>query len=509
MKRFLAIILALAMILCLAACSDSQQPDETGKPDNDDPKNPIDVLTNFSVGVSIADVDALVALLRGQDPGLDIENVYFEIGASGDRGLISLGAKLLGEQHDAKLFLSKNDVVLSAPTLLDQNYGTTMENLMAMMGSMGGSFLPMNRYAGSATSVAGILTSLNPEVLANLLGKYYNMLISELKKSGDVEVTSEGGKSVINGTLSADAMATIFVELLEELCKDDEFFELVGPLTGTTAEEFKENFLSEKPDKDTLLAMFKEAWNQYQVSLKIKDLKLTADNIPVAGDLYLSANMNTQGSDRLLSASLAFDIDKGFLNLSVVYMDTEMIGLDIGDGKLDARVNIEGTNAHLTMEATDNSLKGSLEVNGEKVIELEMTVSDTELNARLVAQGTEFVLNVQITESEITGTLTVDGTQMGKATFEKKVKGSKTTLTLKTLELPNVSMDFSEVGLCFYIDTNPSIPAAPTYTDVSTLSQEELQDILQRFMTDNADLVEWISSLGGHTAVGPAIDTRG
>ena len=495
MKRLLAMILALAVIFCLAACSSSNQPETTGKPDSDDPQNPLDVLSNVSMGMSIADVDALISLLGRGDPGLDIENAYFEIGTSDTGALVSLGAKLLDEQHDAKLFLG-DAIVLSAPSLLDQNYGLTVNELMAMLGNS--AVLPKWITAASA--------GLNPEVLVNMLSKYYNMLVSELKKSGDVEVTSEGGLSVINGTLSSDTIAVIYVELIEELCKDDDFFALMALIEGTTADEFKESFLSDKPDKDTLLTQAKHQFGQFQISVKIKNLKLTAENIPVAGDLCVSLNQDTQGGNRPADISLVFDTEKGTLNVSCKDEGTERIGLDIGNGKLDARIDIDDTNAHLTIEVTDTAVKGSLEMNGEKVGELEMTVSETELNVKLIANGSEIILNIKTTDSAVTGTLTVDGEEMGKVAFDKKVEGSKTTLTLKTLEISNASFDFSEVGLCFYIDTNASIPAAPTYTDVSKMSEDELQAVLEKFVTDNEDLVTWISGLfQSETETGPSM----
>lgn len=540
MKRFLALLLALAMLFCLAACGektpDDNKNDGPGKSDKNDPAK----INNVLAGMSIADVDALLTVLSGQDPGLDIENVYFEVGASDKAALLGLGAKLLGEQHDIDLFMGES-FVLSAPSLLDKNYGLTMEGMKSFMegfmNGLSGSIAPGN---GSA---AGMLPALNSEAIAGLVTKYYDLFIDELKKAEGIEVTTQGDKTVINGNLTPAGAATVVVNLTEELSKDDDFFTILGAAMGVSPDEAKQNLLEGKPDAATLITQLTDGFSAMDLSVQIKNLTLGDKNIPMAGELSVSLNQEVETDEvRLAELSLVFDLDKSVVHAFFKDEGTELFGLDIADGKLDLRMNIDGmalkaymevtdsalngyvdmnnqricqmsatfsdtalsfdvtvnmdgTSARLQLNATESSVKGYLEMDGEKMAELDITISDSETNIKLVVAGSEYVVNIKTADNVVTGTLTMDGQEMGKLVFGKKVSGSKTTYTVKTLTVEATTLDLSAAGISFYIDTDANIPAIPSFTDINTLTQDELAAIGDKFLQDNADLVEWISGL--------------
>ena len=173
-----------------------------------------------------------------------------------------------------------------------------------------------------------------------------------------------------------------------------------------------------------------------------------------------------------------------------------MIGLDVADGKLSARFDLDGATGKLEMEVTESAVKAFMEMDGQKVFELNLTFSDTEINLKIVAAESEIVLNVKTEGENVTGTLTMDGQEMGKVTFIKKVEGTKTTLTLGTLTMDAVTIDFTSAGISFFMDTDADLPTAPeSYTDITTLTEDELNGILDKFMTDNAELIEWLGNL--------------
>lgn len=502
MKRFLALLLALVMIFGLAACGEKPNDNDSDKKDPN--KNDPSAISDVLMGVSVADVDALISIFTGADAGLDIEDLYFELGASDKGALLGLGAKLLGEQHDIDLHMGEA-FVLSAPSLLDKNYGITMDGLTAMLESMMGATAPgMGDTAMGGNSVVGMLSTMDPEAVADLLVKYYDLLIAEIKKAEGITATTQDGNTVLNGTMTPAGAATVVVNLLEALCADDDFFALLGTVMGTTADEAKQNFLSGKPDAATLTSQLTNMLTTYELKIKLTDLKLTAENAPVAGMLHVYLDQEVETDEvRPAEIYVAFDFEKGFFNATIKDEGTELAGMDIGDGKLEIRFNIDGASGKLSLAATDSSLKGSLVMNGETLGELDFTFSDTELNFKVVVLRSEYVINIKIDGSNVTGTLKMDGQEMGKLTFSKKESGSKTTLTVKTLTINATEVDFSSAGISFYIDTDANIPAAPSsYTDISKMTEDDLQAVLEKFMTDNADLVEWLQGI----APGPEED---
>ena len=107
------------------------------------------------------------------------------------------------------------------------------------------------------------------------------------------------------------------------------------------------------------------------------------------------------------------------------------------------------------------------------------------------------VLNAKITDTGAEGSITVNEMEMGKIVFAKKVEGTKTTYTLTTLSIQGTAIDFTAGGLSFYVDDNAQVPAKPEYTDVSTMDEAELNAVLDKFATDNADLIALFSDLFG------------
>lgn len=481
MKRFLAVLLALAMICCLAACG-PKPADNTTNPTQPKPNAP--VVGDVLMGLSVADVNALVNILAGGESGMDlsgIKNVYIQTGASQTSGFFGLGANLNNKQYDVNLFMKDlgEAYILSAPALVDKNYGFTMEGLMAMMEEM----------TGAAGAPVGAMGGIDPELAVKVLGRYYEMLLSEIKKANGITVDG----TTINGELNAAAAATIVSNLINAVKNDDEVIGMLASTSGLTVDEFKAEVLEGLPAQADLEYLF----SAYELKIQFTNLKFDEKNVPRSGKIYASVNQEVETEEvRLAEISVDFDFAAGKFNAFVKDEGKEMIGLDVADGKLSARFDMDGATGKLEMEVTESAVKAFMEMDGQKVFELNLTFSDTEINLKIVAAESEIVLNVKTEGENVTGTLTMDGQEMGKVTFIKKVEGTKTTLTLGTLTMDAVTIDFAAAGISFFMDTDAELPTAPeSYTDITTLTEDELNGILDKFMTDNAELIEWLSEL--------------
>lgn len=507
MKRLLALALALVMIFCLAACGEDKKDDDgTTVPTTTAPNTPNvpGLSAGTKVGMSVADLDALLQPLLNGDAGTDVEDLYIEMGASDTSVLLALGAKLLGENIDANLFIGE-DIVLSAPALLDKNYGISMENLMALAENMVGS-------AGAAAP------AIDPEVIIELVGKYCGLLIDGIKNAEGITATEEDGGVVITGTLDSDAIAVIVIDIFEAACADDDFFELMGIMQGVDPDEFKQAFLQSKPSKDELLTQMKAMLAAYEVEVQIENLCLAA-NIPVIADLTVSLNQDVEGGNRPAVIDVAYDLINMTCDFSFLDEGTEIFGLVMGDGEMEMVVNMGDVNMEAKISVTDTGMTGYVKQNGVELasfsfaitengfrasmtsngetMSVELAVTDSSITLSLNMRGSVMEIKAEVTENTAEGTLTMDGQEMGKIVFVKKVEGSKISYTLTTLSVQGTEIDFSEGGLSFYIDTNAEISAAPDYIDITTLDNDELQAVLDKFMTDNADLVEMISGLFG------------
>ena len=497
MKRFLAIALALVMIFCLAACGENKGNDTTtAKPTTAPDGNNGGGLTSieipdFKVGMSVADIDALLAMFVGADMGLDIEDLYLEFGHAGGNTLMSMGANLLNQDYDINVYTGEN-IVISAPALLDKNYGISLQGMTELMNGLTSSMTP-----DMGGSVVGGVANIDTEAAAQLLVKYIPFILDEIKSADGISVTEKGGNTVITGKLDVDAVSEILVNVLEELCKDDNFFAVMGSIQGVSAEEFKQSFLAGKPDKATLLSTLKQSLAYTNLEIKLNNVTLDSDSLPVAVDIEVSLNQDAQGGNRPAYIALAYDLNKGTCSATFKDNGVELFSMEMGDSKFEMSMNVDGVTVRYSMAATSNGFSGYMEQNGQKIMEIALTVTDNSVSFKLNIRGSEILLNAQVSGNTAEGTLSMDGTEVAKVTFDKAVQGNRTSFTLKSITVQGQSIDFSAAGICFYLETDPEIAAAPDFVDISTLDETQLQEILVNFATDNADLIEWISQFMG------------
>ena len=504
MKRFLAILLAVAMLFCLAACQVVNNNEEENKENKENEGNL--TLPSAKVGLSIQDLDALLELFLGADPELDIENLFLEMGTDENSGLLSLGASVKDKDYAVNLFLGEA-LVLSAPELLDKNYGIALadlpgwyESLMtsvqapsveAVMPTLGSAYSSSVAAPNGANSVLGMLEKVDPEEVAALGEKYYDLLISELKTANGISSSTEDGKTVLTGTLNGDALATILVNVIETLFSDDDFFSLLADASGMSASEVKQQLTADKPSKEELLEQAKAAFSQINPTLTVNKIALDANDLPVAVDL--KATLAPDGE----SGTIAFAYDVEAMTLAVnVDVPGAKLNLSAGNGKFDFSTDTQSGKVAVHFETNDSGFSGYMEQNGQKMMEVSLSYTDTEMTFKLNMRGSEMVLNAKISDDTAEGTMTMDGQEMGKVTFDRTVDGSKETLTLNTITIQGQSVDFSEAGISFYVDNNYDMPEAPDYTDITTLDADDFEAIGEAFLEDNADLLEMFSGMG-------------
>lgn len=510
----------------------------------------------FKFGMSIKDPSALLAMILGGEANIDIKNVYIDVTTNESAELVyALGAKLFGKSHNVKLFAGE-DIVLSAPTLLDKNYGISYEALMALYTDMIG-----NASAGSASVNMKDLQALE-EPAARLVEKYSEMLLTELRTNAGLTIhRPSGAKYVqISGKMNTDNLATIIVNVIEELCKDEDFFTILKATSGTT----KAEFLAGKPPKAELLSGLKQELKPLEFEA---DVNLTVDDEKGVTKADIKASFLIREKAQL---ELKFDVGAKYFELYVKpAKDSEMrIKYDNGNvlGEFNMTNNYESIQPGFYEEQRNESINGKLEIKDNKLtfdyetkdeyyykslsysyanttresskidldaswsdngIEFSFTKKDSEYDSsygkeeeKIISAEGEFKVSdtgmvmsfeyddtntqpismemkIAINGEEVKGTLTMNGQKMGEVIMEKKVSGSKTTITIKSIDMGGAKIDVADAGISFYVNTAAAMPKVPEYTSVENFDADDFEAIAEKFMVDNAELIEKLSGLFG------------
>ncbi len=484
MKRILALLLALAMVFSLAACGEKENDDAKKNGGSESAGTPYTgEVTGLTVGFGIKDIDALVKAIANQDPGMDIENVYVEFGGNDSAGMLALGAKLLGKQYDAKLLAGKEGLVLNAPGLLDANYGISPEGIEEFVDGFMSGFM--------SGLLARLPEGFDIDLALSLVEKYGDKLVEEFKTNSGLTVTTENGKTTYSGELTNEAIATVAVNVIEELFADDDFFTLLGAVRGMTPEEAKNALTSGMPATDELINTLTTVMDGYGLSIKINELTIDENGLPVVIDVEVGFTM--EGHSMEIASRM------GLTNMDIA-MTAKMDGVVIYQYIVNANslyyaTSVGQNSTVMSITFNDSGFTGYMEMDGVKMMEMTGTIAKDGFTLSMTLNGSTMVLSIKTTGNTVEGKATLDGQEIGKIIFKKKYSGSKTTFTLQTLVFGGTTMDLSAAGISFWYDVNPSISVPADFTDITKMSPADMQAVLEKITTENADLFELIGSI--------------
>lgn len=546
MKKFLALLLALCMMLALVACGDDEGGNDkpTSTPGGNTPAGSLgdflgsEELAEFAAGFGIADPTALMKLFLGPNTeSIDIKDLEVMGATDGTVGFGSFSGNLFGKKYAINAFVDQAAIIWNAPGLTDKAIGITFDDLMALLESImndamggemdnemvGGDFVTSldeedfmggdtmaekPAQGGMATAPAAILAmiaTLDVDAVVELLDKYYDALLTELQTNTGLTVEDNGTALRFNGTIDADDMAAVFGSLLHDLMSDDEFWAVAEPLLGVT----KEQATAGMPDKDTLIAeIAQDLTSGMDMSIRVTDL-IVQDGTPLVGKI----RFNFTNTEFVCEAEISFTEDTFGLSIEVTAGDVQLAQVVLNKTKLSVKFN-DGQNQHELviqststgaelfytdgtdhyqgeLKVTDNGISLSFKQNEQTLVAFSLVIGDDKLTITLNMGGQEMVAVLEDTGSKLVGTLTVAGTELGKVVFGKKVSGSRYTVTFESLTVQGQKLDFADAGIYFFIDKNPNIPNAPTqYESVADWTQEDLQNFVMQIMQNNPTLFE-------------------
>lgn len=480
MKRFLALALAIVMVLCtFAGCGPKDDDGGKTNPGNTGTKG-----NGVLMGISVGDPGELLKLFTGENPIADIKDVYLEFAANDQSELIyGLGAKLFGEKHALKLFYGEN-VVISAPSLVDKNYGISMEALQQLITSQSTPNVDGDVSVGAAMNPSAVMELL--PVLAN----YSDDLLEELKTNAGLTVTEEGGKIKVKGTVTSDAAAVVFTNLFLKLCADDQFMMIMSAMFGQSAEDLRASL----PEKDAMVAQFKQEFGGMQFSANV-DLTLEKD-----ADALKAMDVSINVGTAAMKVNIAFDAEQETFSFSALENNFPRITVNYANGKLDFDMQVDSQVVEGSFSFSDTKITGVVKVANEEVFRLNVDIFDDGFDFSVSAGESQLGISAKETNGEVVLKLSTNGAEVFEINMSKKVSGTRTTYTVKSIIVKpyagqSVTLDVSAAKLSFYIDTDYTLEKAPTYESLENKSEAELQAILEKIMTDNHELIQKLVEL--------------
>ena len=498
MKRFLALALSIVMVLCtFAGCGPKD--DDGGKSNTGNTGNTGTKGNGVLMGISVGDPGELLKLFTGENPIADIKDIYLEFAANDKSELIyGLGAKLFGEKHALKLFYGE-DIVINAPTLTDKNYGISVEALMEMIMSFQSSpEVDSSVVAPAVDGDVNVGTAMNPSVVMELLpvlANYGDDLLEELKTNAGLTVTEDSGKLKIVGRVTSDAAAVVVTNLFIKLCADDEFMSIMSAMFQQSVEDLRKDL----PEKDAMLAEFKNdfAELQFYVDMALILDKTTDELLTMDIIVYLDKTGD--------SMAASFDAENKKLSFRM-YDGVNRLELKYDNGNFDLVVDVDDQLHELSISVTDTKITGFLKQDDQMMVQLSVDIFDDGFDFVMSAGGSEVGIAAKETNGEVVLTLSANGAEAFKVNMTKKVSGTKTTFTVKSMSLQNVTLDISAAKLSFYVDTDYTLEKAPAYESLENKTETELQAILEKIMIENQELIQKLTALfaGGSAVISAA-----
>ncbi len=585
LKKLLCISLAMLMVMfCFIGCGEETVIDDDETEEQSDQDKPEATGDAVAVGFGIKDPEALLNLM-GYQGEVDIKDLKLDMTASeAGEVVLALGGKFFGKNENVKLFTDGLSLAISS-TLLDKSYGINnvadfAENIFKLTGVEEDSDAALNTF--------------NIEAVFGFAEKYYTMLGTELKTNGGLTASSDGTYTTLKGTLSTDAIATIGINILEELCNDDDFYSVFNI--------DKDDFLKGKPSKAELLADAKKSLAEmFDGTVTVNSVKLDSKNIIHAVDikvvcgektgnytvafafdadaLSLSAVVSQKGSKNHINIKAdkngleidmeidvkndyEYDHSSSYIRLmatvkkdkisvdlkSKSYYDytwgdsTEETTsdveckLEVANGKatlhfasqedfsdvtsnskydrskrnvVDAELTYGKTGGELKFKNTESfSSNSDPDRNYSNVTEFnaKLTVSENSISAEIKVDGQTIAVNISDTDTAVMGTLSINGTEQAKLAVDKKTSDGKTTYTLKSFKAGGTNVDFSQIGIYFYIDTAAPIDAKPEFTAIDDMDLTQLEGIVNGIFEKNEDFFDKLGGLFSSSDAQPMPD---
>ena len=403
---------------------------------------------------------------------------------------------------------------------------------------------------GSPAWITMLLSPDNINLVVSLIENHYGTFVDSLAASGGLTKSETDTTVNYKGSLDENNISVIIADAFERLLADDDFFALLSQLGAPS----KDELLKDKPSRNDMIAAIKNKLEPFNINVGF-DMTFDKETLlPLASGTNFSMNPGSP-----MTGTIRFDLESAMIDISVKLDDKNYVDIELENGNMKYDVSFfmasvedtpdityqfstgmkmyyelsdKGVLMHYSM-TSDHDQKApsfSYSYNSEKSMDFSLTKTDTGLSlyANMTAKaedsdgnnqkvetiykgsldildnglkitfeadGVKMEAALTIGESDITGYVTVNDQKMGELIFAKTVEGTKTTVSLTGFEMQGVKMDFSNIGIKLYFDTNGKVAELPEYTSIAEFTAEDYQKLAESIKTKNAALIESLSGL--------------
>ncbi len=488
-----ALIVVIILIASLAGggAPENKVPDAAMNTLSDLRSNPIlqtveETANSGSIAVSV-DLSDVMEEMAGMSMSAEGQlKFYFDL--DGSKTALELTADVLGNEMDAAFFLGADEIVLSSEWLLEGDaYGMSIKDLEKNLADSIFFDEDSDFYIGdeavemmellfeSAGSMEKSVTKLYDDG-STLAEKYIELLIKSAFKYGESETEKDeikiGGEktkvNVVSLKLDGEAIINIGIAMLEEVEGDkklEKFLDSVVTLVDDNPELFElySELYGMDIDSDDMQDAIDEMYDSIGDALEEMEEALEdADDM----DVTLKFEFYLKGSNLL-----GFKYDDGYQKMKLI------IGPDLSNP---AEISFEMTDYYGTYtfeykvkEDTDEAFEASIYYcdNPYYDYSIEFVVDKEKGEWEFTMDDTYDLIGVAGEYTEEKGVYTItftDATEDGESIEEAAMVLSAITIT---------------------VDTDDDVPKAPSYTEILSLDEDEIYDLVEEVYAIVEDLM--------------------
>lgn len=406
MKKLLALLMAVAMLVSIVACGGSEKEEDVL-----DTKNPIlnatanlfNKFANEGGTISLSAEGEALDMLEDEF-GIAFESLEFKTDT--EKVLATLNGKLGDTDLSESIYYGGKDVVVNSPAILGGAYGINLGTLEedfedSVFGPDGDYALPeetMDQFEEVFGMLEGIMNGeagemipgLNVEELSATIGELSTKLINEINSLYPSEVTEKDGYTITTITVTSekfDELFDVIAELLEEKDVQD-MFDSINDAVSEFAAAGADIPFDELPDLVRHYGeMLTDATDEYGIEATcVAYIKVSDDGL----DTEISMTCEVSAEEYDLEGSIEYVVTEKIVDSKDLFEHTMTAELDVSglfeEGLGDNAAEILGVMEEgMLLETKWDKKKGDItmveEMGGEEMISLEgnLELSNTEM----------------------------------------------------------------------------------------------------------------------------------
>ena len=408
MKKLLALLMAVAMLVSIVACGESKKEENVL-----DTKNPIlgataNLLNKFAKegGTITLSAKGEAMDMLSDEAGITIDSLEFKTDT--EQVQATLNGKIGETALSESIYYGGKNVVVNSPAILGGAYGINLGTLeqdfdnSAFAPNSGNTFALPEETVAQMKEVLGMLEGimsgesteqipgLNIEQMTATISNFSKKLIDEINKLYPAVVTEENGYTITTITVTSDKFGDLF-NAIADLLEEEEMKEMLSSVVDAISEYAGEELPVDANALASMIRsygmMFTGSVAQYGISAtSVATIKVRDDGMYTEMKMSCEVDAPTYG----LEGSFEYSIIEEMTDSADQFEHNMTIGMNIGglfeEGMDDTAATVlssleEGIKAKTVWNKKTGDITVTEELGGQQIISLEgnLKLSNTEM----------------------------------------------------------------------------------------------------------------------------------